>query len=457
MTVSPYPKGLAGAFEKELSQLDSRIRALKSAKGLDAEHAAHVAQLAENAATLRKRVIAKLPHLRKDKRQQYAINAVASLADAVKRAEESVCVPMPPKSKKLMRGGARQLEDLEKHADKLLRSTYAKPGDAVLLKELKKQVLSLKADLMDPVRSRSLDMRMVAVWISSHKKEVGLLAEKIEKRRYLRKIGCPHHHHNIFDRFPIHKIIGVHRNWRKKPVAQIAKNFEVSDEHVISLARALGWPVIPESLEWWKENFVNAKVGEPVDVTEWAVEGNAVLQQTNSAIINRALADGNRIYAIPIRGARGGFRKWDLREDGTVEVDSAGAHEVSMSPRFVVAALLCALGEQNTRYMGYDEIGHGTDGSVEGVPVRTAHQLHTHLKLGADDTYLLMFRKQNELGENFAELKSRLTEILQKGASAKISFSVEGADEYGAVRSQSHPMLKNEVAEQYYHWRKDSD
>jgi hypothetical protein len=233
-------------------------------------------------------------------------------------------------------------------------------------------------------------------------------------------------------------------------VKDLAGDLGIREEELIGVARALGWPTIPESLEWWRNEYSGISVGEAVDVTELEHEGSKLLQQTKSKMINSGIKSGKRVYAVKIHNGKGAFAKWAENESGRIETDAGESYEVNVSPNLVAAAWLCSFGAGDTRNIAFEEIASSAHNSLEGVPVMTAHVIRERLGLGERDTYLLFVRSPEEITRDLAELRHRVDEIMQKGKGAERRFAeLPGIGRKEAIRRQSHPFIADEMVEIY--------
>ncbi len=338
-------------------------------------------------------------------------------------------------------------EEAEKRLHRFQKDILTTRKEMKALSEIVNNIQSIYRVLDSSQGRDSTELEDIETKLPGIENKVKEHGERLKARMFLHRIGAPLAHHNIFNRFDFQKIIMIHKEWRKKSVKEIAKSSGLNEEDAIAIARALGWPVIPESLDWWRNNFSEARVGKPVDITDWEISGVKPFKETCSRLINSGISSGKRVFAVPVYGARGGFKKWDLGDSGEIAIDLEGRHEITVSPAGVVAALLCARGE-NKGNIGFDELEHGTTGSNEGIPQETAKLLHKWLGLGENDTYVLMVRNLDEIDADAELFSKSLNEVVENGARATIAFgAIAGCDEWTSLKHQSHPLVRDEVLE----------
>ena len=447
------PSGLTASesayFDQQFAELKKKIEWVIKTQKIGATQRNRLKRLLDAESKIKRNLGDRLSFAStRQERREYIDGSLRVFEDAIRGFVDMPGEPTKLEAR-LRRTVRARAEEIEKKIHRFQRDPLTKKKEMKALSELANSIRNVYRMLDALKRDKIGELRKLEAKVSTLETKTLTYETKLKVRTFLRRIGAPLAHHNIFDRVEFEKVIKVHKEWRKKPVSEIAKDTGLDESEVIAIARALGWPVIPESLEWWKSNFPNARVGDAVDVTDFEIDGINPLRQTRSRLINMGLAEGKRIFAVPIYNARGGFKKWDL-EYGEIAIDLEGRHEITASPAGVVAALLCARGE-NKGNIGFDELEHVKTGSIEGINSDLAYKLHSYLNLSESDTYILMVRNPDDIESDVRHFAASLSEIVAKGAQTRIFFgALPGHDEWNSLKHQSHPLIRDEVMEIHY-------
>jgi len=387
----------------------------------------------------------------------YVDAGLMKLEQEITNLEKAAQESRPARGADLQRA-AWALEDVEREIDKAFKASEAREWEKRRLSESKKKIRGLQSRAANAKQLTKEELSDIRDSASKIHAEVASFFEDIRKRKYLHTIGTPNHMHPIFDKYPIKQIKAVHASWRKKSVAELAGVLGIDQEEIISLARALGWSTLHESLEWWREKYDGLEVGEPIDVTEWAEEGVEPLSKSKSRMIQRGLKNKSRIYAVPLYNGNGCLKKWGTKYDETLERRNDLTLHITTSPTASVAAWLCSGGYADTRNIGYDELDLEGTRSLEGIRKTTADALHRHLKLSENDTYVLMVRDPDKIKRDFEDFNHRIRSVKEHGRNARRRFyHVAGEDEIASVKKQTHPHIQDEVVDWYQRLKRSGE
>jgi len=445
MPVSPETSNVADAsagldkYGARVGSIKNRINTLLGSRKLEPGKVGPLRRLLDFDFELSKRLESKT--LGSERRAKYIASALEDWSTWVAKFEKGA-VTIPKETGVRLRKLRHEIEQAEARVDNLTGDSRCKRGEAADARKLKEKLRALHARLAK--NPGQTELESVSSSFTDLQKEVLRVDENFKTRKTLHRMGVKRYMHNVFDRHSLETILSINKGWRAKESHKIASELGLDEESAISLAMALGWPVLSESLEWWRKQYPNIRVGEMTDVTDLSFEGTPSARDAESRIIQEGLSKGKRVFAVPLYGGRGSMRKWD-RVGDSIAVDSSGKRELTTSPHGVVAAWLCSYGEHDTHNIGYDELGAAWSGSIEGMPVKTAHAIFLHLGLSQDDTYILMIRDPAVIQKDVEEFKVRLESVLKNGSAAVRRFSQMHPDAIENIRMQIHPHIEDEV------------